>query len=482
MTVQTVGKQLVWFAVILLLSVGITPARAQSLPDFTGLVTQVRPSVVNISTVGKAVESDLGIPDGKNAPELPDSPETLPYDELLRRFFGDRDGEVPRFNRDSLGSGFIISADGYILTNEHVVRDADRIVVRLSDRREFDGKVIGTDKRSDIALLKINADKLPVAKIGDSTKLKVGEWVLAIGSPFGFEHSVTAGIVSATGRTLPNENYVPFIQTDVAINPGNSGGPLFNLDGQVIGVNSQIFSRTGGYMGLSFAIPSNMAMEVVEQLKTQGRVSRGWLGVYIQDITRELGESFGMQKPEGALVARVLQGSPAEKGGLQVGDVIVAFDGKPVERSTSLPPIVGRTPVDKKVQVQIIREGKPKTLMVKLAELPDEDKVEVAREEPAEGDSYNKRLGIVVVVPTQEQRDALELGEYGLLVQKVGPGPAREAGIQQGDALVMVNGVKVEDLAGFNEVVKGLKAGQTVPVLVHRQDGPLFLPLKLAAQ
>ena len=278
-------------------------AQARALPDFTGLVEQNSPAVVNISTTQKVRSPHPG----SSGQDRPDLPEGTPFDDFFRRFFGNPDeGNVPDFDAKSLGSGFIISPDGYILTNSHVIDDADKIVVRLSDRREFEAKVIGSDKRSDVALLKINASSLPVVKVGDSDKLKAGEWVLAIGSPFGFDHSVTAGIVSAKGRNLPSENYVPFIQTDVAINPGNSGGPLFNMDGEVVGINSQIYSRTGGFMGLSFAIPINTTMNVVTQLKTKGYVSRGWLGILIQDVTQELAESFNMKKPTGALVARVL--------------------------------------------------------------------------------------------------------------------------------------------------------------------------------
>lgn len=459
-----------WLALCLAAAMAMPPAWGQRLPDFTDLVERVRPGVVNVSAVGPAHGAE------HPTPELPD-------DESLRRFFEEHPGQIPRFDRDSLGSGFIVSADGYVVTNSHVVRNATRIVVRLSDRREFDATLIGTDQDSDMALLKIEAEDLPVVRIGDSRALKVGEWVLAIGSPFGFEHSVTTGIVSAIGRTLPNENYVPFIQTDVAINPGNSGGPLFNMDGEVVGVNSQIFSRTGGYMGLSFAIPIDMAMDVVEQLKTTGTVARGWLGVYIQDVTRELAESFGMDRPRGALVARVMEDSPADKAGLRAGDVIVRYDGHEIERSAALPPLVGRTPPGKKVRVELIREGARRHAEVLIDELA-EQRAAVSPEAGGEqrSGSYNARLVMSVRVPTPEEREALELGKSGVIIEEVGDGAARQAGLREGDAVVMIGGEIVGGITDFDRLIERLRAGHVVPVLVHREGGPLFLPLKLPAK
>ena len=312
------------------------------LPDFTTLVNQASPAVVNIS-------STRARPDPLSQPSRPDR---QGLEDWLERFFGrdmpapDEPGMPVPMPAESLGSGFIVSSNGDILTNYHVVAEAEEILVKLSDRRQFEATLVGHDRQSDLALLHIKAEDLPVVKLGDSDKLKVGEWVLAIGSPFGFDHSVTAGIVSAKQRSLSSEQYVPFIQTDVAINPGNSGGPLFNLRGEVVGVNSQIFSRSGGYMGLSFAIPINVALNTVEQLRKQGYVSRGWLGVVVQEVTRELAESFGLGRPEGALVVRVVPGSPAEEAGMQVGDVILKFNGQSVERSASLPVLVGQAFVD----------------------------------------------------------------------------------------------------------------------------------------
>ncbi|MDX1594207.1 MAG: trypsin-like peptidase domain-containing protein, partial [Gammaproteobacteria bacterium] len=313
MTLRLVSqKARILLSVLLLTAWSVSAMAAVNLPDFTGLVEQQSPAVVNISTTQNVAQ--------RRGPrmEMPDLPEDSPFGDLFRHFFGEGEGqgkglEIPEHQTQSLGSGLIISEDGYVITNAHVIKDADEIVVRFSDRRQLVAEVVGTDPRSDVALLKVDAEDLPVVRIGNSEKLKVGEWVLAIGSPFGFDYSVTAGIVSALGRNLPRENYVPFIQTDVAINPGNSGGPLFNLAGEVVGVNSQIYSRTGGFMGVSFAIPIHVVLNVYEQIRDKGAVTRGWLGVLIQDVTQELAESFGMRKPRGALVSKVLDDSPARK-------------------------------------------------------------------------------------------------------------------------------------------------------------------------
>lgn len=475
------ARSINWLLLALLL-LGQSWAQAQSLPDFTDLVEQTKAVVVNVSTTAASVETDRGVRPG--VPNMPELPDGVPFDEFLRKFFEDRgqEGVPPGLDRESLGSGFIVSADGYIITNHHVVQGADQIIVHLSDRREYEAKLIGTDRNSDLALLKIDAKDLPVANLGDSDGLKVGEWVVAIGSPFGFEHSVTVGVVSAKGRALPNENYVPFIQTDVAINPGNSGGPLFNLNGEVVGVNSQIFSRTGGYMGLSFAIPSKVAMDVVKQLKEKGRVSRGWLGVYIQDVNRDLAESFGMDQPRGALVAQVIPDGPAAKAGIQVGDVIVGYDGRAVDRSATLPPMVGITPAGSDVRLEVIRNGKSRHLKVKIEELP-EPETEAQTTAPApKAPGINKRLGIAVKAPTPEQREALELGEGGVIVEQVASGPAREVGVREGDGIVMLDGVRVKNADHFRKLVEQLKPGSTVAMLVHRRSGPVFLPLKIPAK
>ncbi len=461
----------------------ISSVEAVELPDFTELVEQNSAAVVNISTTQKIKHSRGMSPHGFSVPELP---EGSPFGDLFRHFFGEGgggkgngNGEMPEeYKSQSLGSGFIIDEDGYVVTNYHVIKGADEIIVKLSDRRELKAKIIGGDERSDMALLKIDASDLPVVKIGNSSTLKVGEWAMAIGSPFGFDHSVSVGVISAIGRNLPSENYVPFIQTDVAINPGNSGGPLFNLDGEVIGINSQIYSRTGGFMGLSFAIPIDVAMDVVAQLKEKGKVARGWLGILIQDVNRELAESFGMDDPRGAVVLQVVSDSPAEKAGFKVGDVVVEFNGKKIIRSSDLPLAVGQAPIGVKARVKLIREGKSKTLSVLIAELPPEDVL--AENNPAATQKGKEsRLGLVVEDLTAEQRQRLQLGERGIVVRNVEKGPARDAGIRRGDVLLMLDNKNIKDIKQFKEIVKGLKKGKSTPVLVQRGNAPIFLPLKV---
>jgi serine protease Do len=445
------------------------------LPDFTALVEKNSAAVVNISTTQKiSMESQQQLPEGIEIPE------GTPFDDFLKRYFGEGGpGGGEPSEAKSLGSGFVVSPDGYVITNHHVVKDADEIVVRLQDRRELVAKVIGSDKRSDIALLKVEAQDLPVVKMGSADKLKVGEWVLAIGSPFGFDHSVTAGIVSAKGRSLPSDNYVPFIQTDVAINPGNSGGPLFNLEGEVVGVNSQIYSRTGGFMGLSFAIPIDVAMRVVDQLKSQGHVSRGWLGVQIQDVTRELAESFGMKKPQGALVSKILDKSPAEAAGIQIGDIITEFNGQEIVSSASLPPMVGMTKIGETAKLKVLRQGSTKEIPVKIGMLPEEEVPMAGPAEQPSGEKVN-RLNLSVSNLTSEQREQLELPKNGgVLVQSVNPGPAYDAGIRRGDVILRLQDQAVKDVKQFNELVKELPKGKSVAVLVQRRGGSLFLPLKL---
>ncbi len=465
-----------WSLALLLLALALPAARGQQggLPDFTRLVADSSPAVVNISTTQKrAAQGRPRLPKGL---EIPDLPENSPFNEFFRRFFGE--GEIQEFDTQSLGSGFIISADGYVISNNHVVKDADEVVVRLADRREFTAEVVGTDERSDVALLKIDATDLPTVRLGTKHELKVGEWVLAIGSPFGFDHTVTAGIVSAIGRSLPRENYVPFIQTDVAINPGNSGGPLFNLRGEVVGVNSQIFSRTGGFMGLSFAIPIDVAMDVADQLRAKGRVSRGWLGVLIQDVTRELAESFGMAKPQGALVAKVLEDSPAKSAGFEVGDIVLAFDGQDVERSSDLPPIVGSTRVGTDVPVKILRNGKTLELTVRTAELPEEDALRASVGGDKPGTASADKLGITVTDLSPEQRQENDAPEHGVLVTEVRDGPAKKAGVRAGDLVLMLDNNKVRDAEAFKSMAAELPPGKAVSILVQRQGNPIFLALK----
>lgn len=465
---KILSRTLQQFALAALVCLPMTLQAA--LPDFTEIVENAKDSVVNISTKSKPRRS------GSQEYQLPELPEGSPFGELFEKFF-DRD-ELDRRGREaqSLGSGFIISEDGYILTNHHVIAEADEVIVRMSNRKEFVARVVGSDEASDVAVLKVEGEDLPVLSFGDSDKLKVGEWVLAIGSPFGFDHSVTAGIVSAKGRSLPSDNYVPFIQTDVAINPGNSGGPLFNMGGEVIGINSQIYSRTGGFMGLSFAIPIEMAVDVANQIKETGSVSRGWLGVLIQEVTRELAESFGMENPHGALVAKVLDDSPAAEAGLQVGDVIVEFNGKKVIRSSGLPPLVGRAKVGKEAQVVVIRDQQRRVIGVNIAELPTS--ITQAAYTPQEGPAEQSALGMKVEDLSSEARKQLKI-EGGVQVVEVDEtGPASDAGLQKGDVITMIDNQPVESLDAFESVTSQLKSGKSVALLVQRRAGPVFLAIR----
>lgn len=469
---RTTGAMLMALLMWLMLS---SAAHARGgLPEFTELVAENGDAVVNISTKSKANEmASSQLPPGMEMPE------GTPFDDFFRRFFGDP--SQPRAPQpSSLGSGFVLSSDGFILTNHHVIKDADEIIVRFSDRTELVAELLGSDERSDVALLKVDAEgmNLKAVKLGDSNDLKVGEWVLAIGSPFGFDYSATAGIVSALGRSLPSDSYVPFIQTDVAINPGNSGGPLFNLDGEVIGINSQIYSRTGGFMGVSFAIPVDTVMNVVEQIKEQGYVSRGWLGVVIQDVTRELAESFGLSKPRGALVSRVVADSPAEKAGFEAGDVILKFNDRNVDASSDLPPIVGRTEIGKKSTAEIMRNNKKMTLEVIVEELPEDEQI-ASGAAPRTGQFYDNRMAIEVTDLTAEQRAELGPSQTGVTVRKVESGPAVEAGIVPGDILLSINNQKIVDAKQFMEVAKSLPTNKAIPVLVQRSGASQFLALKI---
>ena len=455
-----------------LLTTALAPnAQARSLPDFTELVEQASPAIVNISTVQRADSRQGGLPRGMDPEQLP---------EFFRHFFrGAPEGGAPsQRERRSLGSGFIISPDGFIITNNHVVDGADEIFVRLIDRREYVAKVVGTDPRSDLALLQVEATDLPTVTIGESASLKVGEWVLAIGSPFGFDYSVTAGIVSAKERSLPDrnrENYVPFIQTDVAINPGNSGGPLFDLDGRVVGINSQIFTRSGGFMGLSFAIPIDIAMDVIDQLKETGSVSRGWLGVMIQDVNRDLAESFGLDKPAGALVARVVEDSPAAAAGARPGDIIVEFAGRSIDLSSDLPHIVGRIRAGTEQDMVIVREGERMTLTVEVGELAQSG-AETASQAP--GRSAQNPLGLVVESLSESAAQRLGVSG-GVQVSAVEDGVAARAGIRRGDVITRLNNQEVASASDFQRIAAELPAGRSVPVLVVRGGNPTFLALRV---
>jgi len=438
-------------------------AQVQGLPDFTELVEKQGPAVVNVSTTSAA----------RSGPQSP-VPEDDPFYDFFRRFGPPQ----PRdYEARSLGSGFIISADGYILTNAHVVEAAEDITVKLNDKREFKAKVIGSDRRTDVAVIKIEASGLPAVKIGDPERLKVGEWVLAIGSPFGFESTVTAGIVSAKGRSLPQENYVPFIQTDVAINPGNSGGPLFNLKGEVVGMNSQIYSRTGGFMGLSFAIPIDVAMDITNQLRTVGRISRGRIGVVIQEVTKELAESFGLPKAAGALVNSVEKGGPADKAGLEPSDVILKFEGKTVNSSSDLPRIVAQTRPGAKATMQIWRKGAAKDVTITVGERPEERVAQRPPRRDSKSGNVVARLGLTVSELTAEQRKELGIGG-GLLVEDV-QGAAAKAGIRRGDILMALNNQDIKSVEQLNQQLNQYEKAKSVALLIRRGDGALYVPLRL---
>ena len=466
------------FVMVMTMSAG--NAIAQNLPEFTGLVRDNSAAVVNISTTQEIEAHQSGMPNIPGMPDPDELPEGHPFRDFMDRFM-DEDGDpAPRRDSRSLGSGFILSADGYILTNHHVVDGASEIVVRLNDRRQMTAELVGADDRTDLALLKVDGNDLPTVKTGESSDVEVGEWVLAIGAPFGFEHSVTAGIISAKGRSLPTENYVPFLQTDVAINPGNSGGPLFNLDGEVIGINSHIYSRSGGFQGISFAIPIELAMEVADQLREGGEVSRAWLGVVIQDVTRDLAESFGMDRPEGALVAQVLPDSPAAAAGLEPGDVIVEFDGRDVPTSGSLPPMVGRAPVGSTVPVVVMRDGGRETIDVTLAQLPED--AGQRRNDGRDGQSGDfEALGLSVEPLNAERREALGLDPdvQGVVVTGVSGGPAAEAGLEPGDVITRVNRESIDSLGQFRDLVSGIESGRSVPLLVLRDQSQRFLALRM---
>ena len=447
----------------------------RELPDFTRLVDDQGNAVVNISTT-QAVRRSGATP---QVPGIEDE-EVL---EFFRRFIPRQQpgpGQGPRQpEARSLGSGFIISADGYILTNAHVVEGADEINVRFTDKREFKAKVIGADRRTDIAVIKIEAASLPAVKFGDPSKLKVGEWVVAIGSPFGFENTVTAGIVSAKGRSLPQENFVPFIQTDVAINPGNSGGPLFNMRGEVVGINSQIYSRTGGFMGLSFAIPIDVALDIQKQLREKGRVARGRIGVVIQEVTRDLATSFGLDRPRGALVNSVEKGSPADKAGVEATDIIISFDGKPVESSSDLPRIVGSTRPGSQSALEVWRKGKTQKLSITVAEL-QEDRV-ASRDTPVakpKAEAPANRLGIVVGELSAEQKKGIGL-TYGLVVTDVRPDS--KADVRKGDVLLTMvhkgQHTELKSVDQFNKLLAGLDKNSVITLQVRRGESTAFVTI-----
>jgi|SoiMethySBSTD1v2_1073268.scaffolds.fasta_scaffold03869_11 serine protease Do len=454
-------------------SPGANADRVVGLPDFTPLMKSQGPVVVNVITTSKAAAqaSRRGALD-----------ENDPMYEFFKRFIPDiPPGGGPGApeqgaERVGLGSGFIISPDGYILTNGHVVADSDDVTVRLSDaKREFKAKVVGVDRRTDVALIKVDAHDLPVAKLGTSSQVEPGQWVAAIGSPFGFDNTITAGIVSATRRALPDESFVPFIQTDVAVNPGNSGGPLINLKGEVVGINSMIYSRTGGYMGVSFAIPIEVALDVAKQLQATGKVTRGRLGVGIQSLTKELAQSFKLDQPVGAVITNVEKGSPADKAGLKAGDVILSYNGKKIEDPNELPRLVAATKPGEKAKLEVWRNGKREQVAATVGEFPTEAKA-AARTAPAK--ESHDTLGLAVSELPPEGRKALGV-DYGLVVEDVRGGAAAASGLERGDVIVAIGQDRFRSLEEFNKMLSQRK-GQRVPLLVRRGDSALFVPVELA--
>ncbi len=474
-----------------LLNPGLSYAQGRNLPDFADLVERVGPAVVNIRTTQK-VKSEIKAPaaPGRNTPRPPEGmDENDPFFEFFKRFFppgqgpqgpqsprGSPGDEVPR----GVGSGFFISPDGFLLTNHHVVDGADEIYVTLTDKREFKGKLIGSDKRTDVALVKIEATALPRLTVGDSTKIRVGEWVLAIGSPFGLENTVTAGIVSAKGRDTGD--FLPFIQTDVAVNPGNSGGPLINMSGEVVGINSQIYSRTGSFAGISFAIPMDEAIRVADSLKSTGRVVRGRIGVGITDVTKEVAEPLGLPKATGALVRNVESGGPADKAGVEAGDIITRFDGKTFDKSNELPRIVGATKPGSKVSLSVWRKGASKELTITVAEI-EPDKLAAAPGKPATPPqpvppvaTAANSLGLAVSDLSEERRTQLKV-KNGVVVETV-DGPGARSGIRPGDVLLALNNQDITSAKQFAEMAAKLDKSRSSALLVRRGDGAQFVPIR----
>ncbi len=456
-----------WLLLALLAS---RTALAHELPAFRDIVRDNAAAVVHISVESRGSQAPAAWQQGQpGAPDMPGLP------DLFKRFGlpFDLPGQPQARPQRGMGSGFVISADGRILTNAHVVKGADEILVKFVDRRELPAKLIGIDERADIAILQVEAEGLKTVRLGDPASLQVGDWVLAIGSPFGLDHTATQGIVSALGRNLPDDTYVPFIQTDVAVNPGNSGGPLFNTQGEVVGINSQIFSRSGGYMGLSFAIPIDTAIRVATQLEEKGYVTRGWLGVTIQPLAKGLAEAFGMDKPSGALVAAVTPDGPAAAADIRSGDIIVRFDGKPVETSAQLPPLVGDTPAGSRVPVEVLRDGKRVRLQVKVGELQEDRVAQASPAEPPTEEKLGMRVAPVTGQPSED-------GEArGVRVIAVGPGPAAGAGLRPGDILVELNGARLDSVEDFRRAAAGLEPGSFARVLVRREQGRMFIAIRV---
>lgn len=474
-----VMRQILWLIPCVVLGTAIPRMTlAGDLPDFTAVVNKVSAAVVNVSTIQSSDTLD-GNPGADGA----DGGSDDSYPDWYQRYFGvmppngdnpNEGGDASTTMTESLGSGFIISSDGEILTNYHVVAHAESIRVKLNDRRVLPARVVGVDPQSDLALLKIHAERLPVVSIS-TQPVRVGQWVLAIGSPFGFDHSVTAGIVSAEGRSISGEQYVPYIQTDVPINPGNSGGPLFNLQGQVVGINSEIYSGTGGYQGVSFAIPVKLAMQVVRQLSEHGHVTRGWLGVSIGDVDTDLARKLHLPRPEGALVRKVMPASPAARAGIHTGDVILSYAGMHVPNSQSLPPLVGGTTVGDDVPLTILRNDRLNRLHVRVGRLPADDAAVSGEDERTHNGNLDK-LGILTRALTQDERNQFKVQQGGILVEQVGQGVAQAAGVKPGDIVLMLDGMSVTGPGQFQRLEKNLPE-RAVPILVRRPDQTLFLAL-----
>ncbi len=461
-----------FFFIVVLFLTQAAQAAPRELPDFSRLVSQYGMAVVNISVTREV--KPLGF---LSDSQTPDAPAANSPPDFTRRYF-EEDPEST--DESSLGSGFIISPDGYILTCAHVIDNAREILVRMSDRREMSARLVGEDRRSDVALLKVDASRLPTVVIGNANKLHVGEWVLAIGSPFGFDSSATAGIVSAKGRTLPNENYISFIQTDVPINPGNSGGPLFNLKGEVVGVNSQIYSGTGGFMGLSFAIPIDAAMKIGAQLKQDGRVRRGWLGVSLQEVSRALASAYGMNKPRGALVADILPDSPAAKSDLRPGDIVLNYEDRPIVRSTDLPPLVGLTAPGTHARFEVFRRNQGmQTVVITLGELKEDN---AGRLPPRrENAAAHSRFGLALSEMTAAQQKYFDI-DHGVTVAGVDEGPARDAGLRPGDVILEVDGRRVNDVSGVRRLLELVPSGKSAVLRIRRGMTTLFLAMTAVDQ
>jgi len=440
---------------------------ASTLPDFTNIVDENIDAVVIVNAVRSTNTNS-----NSSIPNIPDE-----FKPFFERFFENNPNPNNQFRQTpSFGSGFILSDDGYVMTNNHVIENSTEITVTFNDGSVMPAKLIGTDQRSDLALLKVSADDLPTVKIGDSQQLKIGEWVLAIGSPFGFDHTVTAGIVSGKKRNLPNESYVPYIQTDVAINPGNSGGPLFNLNGEVVGVNAQIYTRSGGFMGVSFAIPAETLSSVYDQLRENGKVKRGWLGVYIQQMDKDLAESFGLEKPQGAVVARILSNSPAEKAGIEQGDVILKFDNKIVKKSKDLPLLVGTSTVNSVIKVELLRGKRKISKFVKIEELPEDDKIATLTQKTIERVTAS---GITVTDIDDATKKSLNVFG-GVRVEKISSEQSSNSKIMIDDVITQVNGKPIYTKKDFEKELSQLANKSLANVLVYRNNTPIFIALKIS--